>query len=129
MEASVHLDRSYDSATTRREQAARRLIGEISHEGEPAPFKAGLRWVVGRTNSWHNAQKKLVWCTEKRGRVIEFWVSFSDVVIIVRRLIRESWSRFRWEGRPSRRPWPIDGSSKRRIAGSLSRRDLSKWIS
>ena len=129
MEASVHLDRAYDTATTRRELVARWLVGEISHEGEPAPFKAGLRLVVGRTNSWHNAQKKVVWCTEKRGRVIDFWVAFSDVVIIVRRLIRESWSRFRWEGRPSRRPWPIDGSSKRRVAGSLSRRDLSKWIS
>jgi hypothetical protein len=25
-------------------------------------------------------------------------------VIIVRRLAREGWARFRWEGRPSRRP-------------------------
>ena len=41
------------------------------------------------------------WCTERRGRVIDFWVAFSDVVIIVRRLIREGWSRYRWEGRPS----------------------------
>ena len=38
------------------------------------------------------------------GRVIDFWVAFSEVVIIVRRLIREGWSRYRWEGRPSRRP-------------------------
>jgi hypothetical protein len=45
-----------------------------------------------------------MWCTERTGRVIDFWVAFSDVVIIVRRLIREGWSRYRWEGRPSRRP-------------------------
>jgi hypothetical protein len=102
--AIVHLDRAYDSAPTRRELAARWLVGEISQKGKPAPFKAGLRWVVERTNSWHNAHKKLVWCTEKRGRVIDFWVAFSDVVIIVRRLIREGWSRYRWEGRPCRRP-------------------------
>jgi hypothetical protein len=51
-----------------------------------------------------NAHKKLVWCTERVGRVIDFWVAFSEVVIIVRRLIREGWSRYRWEGRPSRRP-------------------------
>jgi hypothetical protein len=102
--ASVHLDRAYDSATTRRELAARWLVGEISQKGKPAPFKVGLRWVVERTNSWHNAHKKLVWCTEKRGRVIDFWVAFSDVVIIVRRLIREGCSLYRWEGRPSRRP-------------------------
>jgi hypothetical protein len=49
-------------------------------------------------------KKKLVWCTERVGRVIDFWVAFSDVVIIVRRLAREGWSRYRWEGRPSRRP-------------------------
>jgi transposase len=102
--ASVHLDRAYDSATTRRELAARWLVGEISQKGKPAPMRAGLRWVVERTNSWHNAHKKLVWCTERCGRVIDFWVAFSDVVIIVRRLIREGWSHYRWEGRPSRRP-------------------------
>ena len=62
------------------------------------------RWVVERTGAWHNAHKKLVWCTERVGRVIDFWVAFSDVVIIVRRLIREGWVRYRWEGRPSRRP-------------------------
>jgi transposase len=102
--ASVHLDRAYDSTTTRRKLAARWLVGEISEKGKPAPLQAGKRWVVERTNSWHNAHKKLVWCTERCGRVIDFWVAFSDVVIIVRRLIREGWRRYRWEGRPSRRP-------------------------
>ena len=37
---------------------------------------------IERTNSWHNAHKKLVWCTERVGRVIDFWVAFSSVVII-----------------------------------------------
>lgn len=102
--ASVHLDRAYDSVTTHRTLAARCLAGEISEKGKPAALKAGKRWVVERTNSWHNAHKKLVWCTERCGRVIDFWVAFSDVVIIVRRLIREGWSLYRWEGRPSQRP-------------------------
>jgi hypothetical protein len=30
--------------------------------------------------------------------VVDFWVAFSEVVIIVRRLIREGWTRYRWEG-------------------------------
>ena len=30
-------------------------------------------------------------------------LDLSEVVIIVRRLIREGWIRYRWEGRPSRR--------------------------
>jgi hypothetical protein len=78
--------------------------GDLLKKGKPAPLRAGMQWVEERTNSWQNAHKKLVWCTERRGRVIDFWVAFSDVVIIVRRLIREGWSRYRWEGRPSRRP-------------------------
>ena len=102
--ASIHLDRGYDSSLTRERLEELNLIGEVSKKGQPAPLQAGQRWVVERTNSWHNAHKKLVWCTERVGRVIDFWVAFSDVVIIVRRLIREGWTRYRWEGRPARRP-------------------------
>ena len=101
---SVHLDRGYDSLLTRQRLRELGLGWEISGKGKPAPFWATRRWVVERTSSWHNAHKKLVWCTERAGRVIDFWVAFSDVVIIVRRLIREGWTRYRWEGRPSRRP-------------------------
>jgi transposase len=100
----VHLDRGYDSKVTRERLKERGLIAEIAKKGHSAPLQAGQRWVVERTNSWHNAHKKLLWCTERRGRVIDFWIAFSDVVIIVRRLVREAWSRYRWEARPSRRP-------------------------
>lgn len=101
---SVHLDRGYDSNVTRRLLEERELIGVISEKGKPAPLRAGLRWVVERTNSWHNAHRKLMWCTERRGRVIDFWIAFSNVVIIVGRLVREAWTRYRWETRPARRP-------------------------
>jgi IS5 family transposase len=101
---SVHLDRGYDSRSTREKLEDRGLLAAISEKGKPAPLQATKRWVVERTNSWQNAHKKLVWCTERRDRVIDFWVAFSEVVIIVRRLIREGWSRYRWEGRPRRRP-------------------------
>jgi transposase len=100
----VHLDRGYDSELTYERLEERGLLAEISRKGKPSPLGATKRWVVERTSSWHNAHKKLVWCTEKRGRVVDFWVAFSEVVIIVRRLIREGWTRYRWEGRPSRRP-------------------------
>ena len=101
---SVYLDRGYDSKATRERLEERGLLAEMSQKGKPAPLVATKRWVVERTNSWHNAHKKLLWCTERRGPVIDFWVAFSEVVIIVRRLIREGWTRYRWEGRPSRRP-------------------------
>ena len=102
--ANIHLDRAYDSLLTRERLRERGLIAQIAKKGQPAPLQAGQRWVSERTNSWHNAHKKLVWCTERVGRVVDFWVAFSDVVIIVRRLIREGWMRYRWEGRPHRRP-------------------------
>jgi transposase len=102
--ASVHLDRGYDSNATRERLEDRGLVAAISEKGKPAPLAATRRWVVERTNSWHDAHKKLAWCTERCGRVIDFWVAFSDVVIIVRRLTREGWTRYRWESRPSRRP-------------------------
>jgi hypothetical protein len=103
-ETSVHLDRGYDSLLTRERLEELGLGWEISGKGRPAPYWATMRWVVERTSSWHNAHKKLLWCTERVGKVIDFWVAFSEVVIIVRRLAREGWVRYRWEGRPSRRP-------------------------
>jgi transposase len=102
--ASIRLDRGYDSELTRERLRARGLIPEISEKGKPAPLNATGRWPVERTNSWQNAHKKLVWCTERRARVIDFWMAFSSVVIIVGRLVREAWTRFRWNGRPLRRP-------------------------
>jgi transposase len=102
--ASVHLDRGYDSSLTRERLKELGLNAQIAKKGQPAPLQATNRWVVERTNSWHNAHKKLVWCTERVGRVIDFWVAFSEVIIIVRRLIREGWIRYRWESRPPRQP-------------------------
>ena len=101
---SAHLDRGYDSQTTREKLADRGLLAEISQKGRPDPLGTTKRWVVERTNAWSNSFKKLVWCTERRGPVIEFWLAFSAVVITVRRLVREGWIRYRWEGRPRRRP-------------------------
>jgi Transposase DDE domain len=103
-DASIHLDRAYDSKVSRVLLEERGLVGMISEKGAPAPLRATKRWVVERTNSWSNAHKKLVWCTEREGRVIDFWIAFSNAIIIVRRLIREAWSSYRWETRPARRP-------------------------
>ena len=55
---SVHLDRGYDSFVTRERLTDHRLIAEIAKKGKPAPLRAGQRWIVERTNSWHNAHKK-----------------------------------------------------------------------
>lgn len=101
---TVHLDRGYDSEVTRQRLANRGLTAAIAPKGKPAPLTASQRWVVERTNAWTNAHKKLVWCTERRATVIAFWIAFSAVIIIVGRLIRQAWTRYRWETRPTRRP-------------------------
>jgi hypothetical protein len=36
--------------------------------------------------------------------VIDFWIAFSNMIVIVGRLLRKAWTRYRWEDRPSRRP-------------------------
>ena len=101
---SVHLDRGYDSKKTRERLKELGLGWEISGKGKPAPFWATNRWVVERTSSWSNAHKKLLWCTERVGRVIDFWLAFSGIIITVGRLVRSGWTHYRWEGRPCRRP-------------------------
>lgn len=95
---------SYDSFVTRERLREQGLVGEVSRKDIPAPLAATQRWVFERTGSWHNAHKKLALCTERAGCVIDFWVAFSEVVIIVRRLALEGWTRYRLEERPSRRP-------------------------
>jgi transposase len=101
---TVHLDRGYDSRATRMRLATRGLTAMIAAKGKPAPIAAGQRWVVERTNAWSNAHKKLVWCTERRAAVVAFWIAFSAVLIIVGRLVRQAWTRYRWDTRPHRRP-------------------------
>ena len=104
-EVTVHLDRGYNSGKTRERLEERNISGEIARRGRPAPpYRVGQRWVVERTNAWHNAFKKLVWCTERRATVAAFYIALANAVIIARRLIREAWTRYRWEGRPARRP-------------------------
>ena len=65
--AGVHLDRGYDSLLTRERLEKLGLGWEISWKGKPAPYWATYRWVVERTSAWHNAHKKLLWCTERVG--------------------------------------------------------------
>ena len=102
---TVHLDAGYDSKATRELLAELGCDGEIATKGIPAPIQNTKRWVVERTNSWHNRGfKKLAICTEKRTRVIEAFIGLANAIIITRRLIREAWTRHRWDTQPARRP-------------------------
>ena len=100
----VHLDAGYDSQKTRDELAARGMTGQIAHKGDKAPLQAGQRWHVERTNAWHNAFNRLQRCYERRENVIDAFFDLADAIITVRSLIRQAWTTYRWDGRPTRRP-------------------------
>jgi hypothetical protein len=36
--------------------------------------------------------------------VIRFYLALANTIIIVRRLVREAWKRYRWNNRPRRCP-------------------------
>lgn len=100
---TVHLDAGYDSHKTRDLLQELGCGWVISKKGEP--LQAGARWVVERTNSWHNRGfRKLLICTERRARVVEAFLALANAIIIIRRLIRQAWTTHRWDARPARRP-------------------------
>ncbi len=102
---TVHLDAGYDSRATRQLLEELGCESRIATKGIPAPIQNTARWVVERTNSWHNRGfKKLAVCTEKRIQVIQAFIALANTIIITRRLLREAWPRHRWDGRPARRP-------------------------
>lgn len=103
-DVTVHLDAGYDSGKTRTELASRSLHGNIAHKGEKAPIQAGQRWPVERTNSWHNSFAKLQRCYERSETVIDAFFDLADTVITLRRLIREAWTLYRWDDRPTNGP-------------------------
>ena len=101
---TVHLDAGYDSQKTRDELGERNMTGEIAHKGDKAPIQAGQRWHVERTNSWHNGFNRLQRCYERKEDVIDAFFDLADTIITVRSMIRQSWTLYRWDSRPAKRP-------------------------
>lgn len=100
---SVNLDRGYDSATSRALLTELGFTAKIARKGIPAPIQAGKRWVVERTHSWMNGYGKLRRCTEKDGKVVDFYLHLAAALVTLRMLIRRSIKRYRWDGRPNTR--------------------------
>jgi hypothetical protein len=101
---TVHLDAGYDSQVTRDELAGRGLTGEIARKGCKAPIQAGQRWHIERTNSWHSGFNRLQCCYEREEDVIDAFFDLADTIITVRSMIRQSWTLYRWQSRPAKRP-------------------------
>jgi transposase len=100
---TAHLDRAYDSAKTRTLLDTRGLLAEIARKGIAAPVQARLRWVVERTNSWLNDFGKLRRCTERDGKVVDFYLFLAPAFVTARMLIHRARKPYRWPGRPTTR--------------------------
>jgi transposase len=98
---TAHLDRGYDNASTRRLLATLGFRGEIARKGVPAPIQAGRRWVVERTHAWMNGYGKLRRCTERDGKIVDFYLYLAAAFVVVRRLIQQARTRYRWATRPT----------------------------
>ena len=86
------LDKGYDFSEIEREVIKRRYITHIRHRGEGQAIKtryyySARRWVVERTNSWHNRFRKLLVRSEKKSRNYLALVQLACCLILYRRII------------------------------------------
>jgi transposase len=102
-DATLHLDRGYDGAPTRRLIDQSGPTGAIARKGMPAPLQVGARWVVERTQAWMNGFGKLRRCTEKAAAVVDFYLFLAAAFVVTRCLIQRARPRYRWDNRPTTR--------------------------
>jgi transposase len=102
-DVTVHLDAGYDSHVTRTLLDGLGLHGQIARKGVPAPVQVGKRWVAERTHAWMNGYGKLRRCTDRDGKIVDFFLYLAAAFVTVRALIREARTRYRWHTRPTTR--------------------------
>ena len=100
-DVTAHLDAAYDSAPTRELLTGLGFDGDIARKGVPAPVQAGGRWVIERTNSWMNGYGKLRRCTERDGKIVDFYLYLAAAFVTIRQLIQRACNRYRWDARPT----------------------------
>ena len=84
------LDKAYHSKELEQEIIKRGYIPHIRHRREEMKFKKkyrARRWVVERTNSWHNRFRKLFTRYEKKDDNYLGLVQLANSLIVYRRLI------------------------------------------
>jgi putative transposase len=85
------LDKGYDYPEIEREAIKRRYVPHIRHRGVKKLIKIGYttkRWVVERTNSWHNRFRKLSLIRyEKKSENYLTLVCLACSIIVYRRIV------------------------------------------
>lgn len=88
------LDKGYNYPEIERELVNRRYVPHIRHRGEPKKaikkirYHPTRRWVIERTNSWHNRFRKVLIRYEKRAENYLGLVHLSCCITVYRRIIR-----------------------------------------
>ncbi|GGJ64533.1 transposase [Streptomyces brasiliensis] len=100
---NVNLDQGYDNNKSRALIAELGFTSDIARKGAPAPIRASRRWPIERTHAWMNDYGKLRRCTERSGKVVDFYLCLAAALVTLRMLIRQAHSRYRWDGRPTTR--------------------------
>ncbi len=84
------LDKAYHSKEVEQEMVKRGYIPHIRHRREEKLFSRkhpARRWVVERTNSWHNRFRKLFTRYEKKDENYLGLVQLANSIIVYRRII------------------------------------------
>ncbi len=87
---SVHLDRGYDSEATCQKMKARGPVRRDLREGQAGPA-TGRQTLGGEAHELLAQRPQEAFVAHRAPRrVVDFWIAFYDVIIIVRRLIRQA---------------------------------------
>lgn len=97
----IDLDAGYDSAKTRELLTLLGCEWKISPKERFIEINLIRRWMIERTNSWHTRGFGLLQIgLDRTAGVQSAWVRLANAIIIVKRLLKEAWTRCRWESRP-----------------------------
>ena len=97
----VDLDSGYNSYVTRELLDEFGCEWKISPKGTYIEINHTRRWKVERTNSWHTRGFGLLQVVlDRAGRVQQSWACLANAIVVLRRLLKESWAKFRWTTRP-----------------------------
>jgi putative transposase len=83
------LDKGYDYPEIERDSIKRRYVPHIRHRGEEfiKLRYSARRWVIERTNSWHNRFRKLLVRYEKKSENYLALVCLACCIVVYRRII------------------------------------------
>ena len=82
----------------------RARLRELERENRELKMKAEFLGKAAAFFAQEYRFNRLQRCYERRETVVDAFFDLADAIITVRSLIRQAWTRYRWDTRPARRP-------------------------